>query len=171
MSHYDGFEEFVAAQGAALSRAAYFLTGSDADAEDLLQEALARTAGRWPRIAASGNATAYVRQVMLNHTRSVWRRGRLVRFIPSADLPDRPRPDDVTPAVEDRISLGAALRQIGPRQRAVLYLRYYEDLTETESARLLGCSVGTVKSQAHDALTRLRRIAPELAPENNEVVE
>ncbi len=167
MSRYEGFEQFFAAQRLRLSRTALFLTGDPAAAEDLLQEALTRTAQRWSRVSRQGDPTAYVRQVMLNDVRSSWRHRQRV-----AKLPVRAEPAnasaDFTGAVVSGVVLLDVLRQLAPRQRAVLYLRYYEDMGEAETARLLGCSVGTVKSQAHDALARLRRLAPELAPNASE---
>ena len=164
MGRYDGFDEFVAAQGPALSRTAFFLTGDRGHAEDLLQDALAKAAQRWRRLADDGNPSAYVRQVMLNRSRSLWRRRRRGIEHPLAVLPEPASHADVARDVTNVAALGDALRKVGPRQRAVLYLRYYEDLSEAETARTLGCSVGTVKRQTHDALGRLRVIAPELSP-------
>lgn len=164
MSRYDGFDVFVAAHSAALSRTAFFLTGDNEQAEDLLQEALTKTAARWPRVR-DDNPRAYVRQVMLNHVRSVWRRSRRMKEHPIDDLSNRASDTDTATQVSDAAALMAALRLLGARQRAVLYLRFYEDRTEAETARQLGCSIGTVKSQTHDALARLRVIAPSLAPE------
>jgi RNA polymerase sigma-70 factor (sigma-E family) len=159
VGRYDGFDEFVLAQRSALSRTAYFLAaGVGPDAEDLLQEALTRTAARWPRVRAQGDPTAYVRMVMLNQVRTSWRRQRVLRLVPVA-APPEPRPG---PAHETGTDLIRALRALPPRQRAALYLRYLEDHSEAETARLLGCSVGTVKSQTHAALRRLRELAPHL---------
>lgn len=161
MGRYDGFEEFFLASRISLSRTALLLTGDPGAAEDLLQEALTRTAQRWPHVSARGDPTAYIRAIMLNDVRSAWRRRR------RADTRPAPVPDadvDFTARVDaDRLLL-PALRQLAPRQRAVLYLRFYEDRSEAETARLLSCSIGTVKSQTHDALARLRAVAPELAP-------
>jgi len=173
MGRYDGFEEFVAAQGPALSRTAYFLTGDHGKAEELLQEALTRTAGRWRRISAQGTPGAYVRQVMVNQLRSSWRRRRLAVF-PTADPPEsaaRNTRNSVSSAVTGELMFGEVLRRLAPRQRAVLYLRFHEDLTEAETADVLGCSVGTVKSQTHDALARLRNDAPASAYSGTEVAE
>lgn len=164
VDRYEGFREFVAARGAALSKKAFLLTGDLTASEDLLQEALTKTAAHWPRVNAGDSPEAYVRQVMLNEIRSRWRRGRSGREYATADLPDSPGAADEATQVVQRSVLAKALRQLGPKQRAVLFLRFYEDLSEAETAELLGCSVGTVKRQAHEALARLRRIAPELAP-------
>ncbi len=164
MGRYDGFEEFFAAQRLSLSRTALLLTGDRRAAEDLLQEALTRTAERWPRVTAQGDPTAYIKQIMLNDVRSAWRRRRRGSEHSVALVPDDAADVDFTTRVDASAHLLPALRQLAPRQRAVLYLRFYEDRSEAETARLLGCSTGTVKSQTHDALAKLRSVAPELAP-------
>ncbi len=165
MGRYDGFEEFFSAQRRSLSRTALLLTGDRLAAEDLLQEALTRTAERWSRVTAQGDPTAYIKQIMLNDVRSAWRRRRRTSEHPVSSVPDDAAAEvDFTTRVDTGAHLLPALRQLAPRQRAVLYLRFYEDRSEAETARLLGCSTGTVKSQTHDALARLRSVAPELAP-------
>ncbi|MEV4718287.1 SigE family RNA polymerase sigma factor [Micromonospora noduli] len=161
---YSGFREFADAHGAALSRAAYLLTGDHQAAEDLLQEALARTAVHWRRVEAGGNPAAYVRKAMLNQLRS-WRRRRTHGEL-LGGTPDRPARDDVAHEVAQRELLTAALASLPPRQRAVLFLRYYEDLSEVETARRLGCAVGTVKRHSHDALVTLRRLSPGLSSQS-----
>ncbi|MFG2013190.1 SigE family RNA polymerase sigma factor [Micromonospora sp. NPDC048868] len=152
------FHEFVAHRSPALSRTAYLLTGDHHLAEDLLQSALAKTYQHWRRIR-SGDPDAYVRRVMYHHQVSWWRRRLAERLDPEPT--DRPG-DDHSDATALRLTLAAALRQLTPRQRAVVVLRFYEDLTETQVAEVLGCSVGTVKRHGHDALRRLRAIAPQL---------
>lgn len=164
MGRYDGFEEFFLAQRRSLSRTALLLTGDRLAAEDLLQEALTRTAERWPRVTAKGDPTAYIKQIMLNDVRSAWRRQRRVSEQAVSAVPDEAATADFASGSDTATALLAALRQLAPRQRAVLYLRFYEDRSEAETGRLLGCSVGTVKSQTHDALAKLRSVAPELAP-------
>lgn len=163
---YDGFREFFAARRAAPSRAAFFLAGSEGDAEDLVQDAMAKAATRWPRLR-DGNPEAYVRQVMLNAVRSRWRRRQKIAEHPTASVPERPTLGASESDAVTKQLLSAALLQLTPRQRAVLWLRFYEDLSAKEAAPLLGCSVGTVKSQTHAALARLRQVAPELAPDRN----
>lgn len=159
---YDGFDEFVLSQRTALSRTAYFLSaGVEADAEDLLQEALTRTAARWPRVRTKGDPTAYVRMVMLNQVRTNWRRHRILRLESTPSVPE-PQVRSTSSDEGDGLLL-STLGMLPAGQRAVLYLRYCEDLSETETARLLGCSVGTVKSQSHAGLRRLRGLAPGLA--------
>ncbi len=158
----DSFEEYVAARRAALLRTAYLLTGHREDAEDLVQVALVKVVPRWGRIA--DDPEPYVRKVLVNESISRWRRRRW-REVHTDTLPE--------PAVEgpgaDRVALQQALARLAPRQRAVIVLRYYDDLTESQAARLLGVSVGTVKSQSRDALRRLRELVPDLAHELEEV--
>ncbi|MET8306336.1 MULTISPECIES: SigE family RNA polymerase sigma factor [unclassified Micromonospora] len=154
----DGFADFVRAETAGLTRFAYLLTGDRHHAEDLVQVALARVAVRWERI---DDPAAYLRRVLCTQAASWWRwrRARPPERLGAA-LPERTGPGDDT---DLRLVLRAALDRLTVRQRAVLVLRYYEDRTETETAVLLGCRVGTVKSQTRHALGRLRVLAPELA--------
>lgn len=162
MDAFDGFPDFMATNGSALSRFAYLLVGNHDDAEDLLQSALTKTAVRWRRVARYDNPGAYVRQVMVNETYSRWRRKRLLRMVSVAQVPDRQSPDGVDASV-DRVVIWRALDRLTPRQRAVLILRFHEDMSVEDTAALLQCSTGTVKSQTHAALARLRALAPELA--------
>ena len=152
------FDGFVSSRGPALLRTAYLLTGDRHLAEDLMQTALAKTYRHWSRVR-TGSPEAYIRQVMVRENISWWRRRRSAEVV-VAQVPER---EAARPDVEGRIALDAALRQLTPHQRAVLVLRYYVDLTERQVADTLGCSVGTVKSQAHRALARLRETVPELA--------
>jgi RNA polymerase sigma-70 factor (sigma-E family) len=157
------YAEFVRARTHALLRSAYLLTGDQHLAEDLVQEALARTHRAWSRLWHSGNAEAYARKVMYHLQVSVWRRRRVAETLPG-DLPE-PRHQhgfDHAEAVTQQVLVERALRALSPRQRAVIVLRYFEDRTEVEAAELLGVSVGTVKTQTARALERLRRLVPEL---------
>jgi RNA polymerase sigma-70 factor (sigma-E family) len=147
------FEDFVAARGQALQRFGYALTGDWALAEDLLQTALARAYPRWPR-AQRDDPDAYVRKIMLN-TWASWRRRRWRGEVPAVMVPDLPGPDSFA-AVDHRQALRLALAKLPPRQRAVVVLRYHQDLSERQVAELLAISVGTVKSQAARALAALR---------------
>ncbi len=151
----DDYRTFVATRYPALLRTAYLLSGDWSTAEDLLQTALAKTYLAWPRIRSSGAVETYVRRVLVNTATSWWRR-RWHGERPTADMPERPSPDRVAESVERQV-LWTYVRTLPARQRAVLVLRYYEDLTEVETARLLGVSVGTVKSQASRALATLRK--------------
>jgi RNA polymerase sigma-70 factor (sigma-E family) len=125
------FDEFVAARMPALLRTAYLLTGSQPDAEDLVQTALVRAVPRWSRIV--GDPEPYVRKILVNENISRWRRRRW------REVPVQPPETGVADrATDDRLVLAQALAALAPRQRAVIVLRYYEDLTEKETAALLG---------------------------------
>ncbi|MER5419758.1 SigE family RNA polymerase sigma factor [Streptosporangium roseum] len=159
MDRYDGFREFVHARQQSLMRTAYLLTGDTHLAEDLLQSVLTKVAGHWPKLLRQGSPEAYTRRALINQHIS-WRR-RTRRELPSAHPPERGHSHD--DSTVDRIVLRQALMRLTPRQRAVIVLRFYEDRSERETAELLNCSLGTVKSQTHHALGRLRVLAPELA--------
>jgi RNA polymerase sigma-70 factor (sigma-E family) len=147
------FEEFVAGRGQALQRFGYALTGDWGLAEDLLQTALARAYPRWSRIKRD-DPEAYVRKIMVNTWSSWWRR-RWRGEVPAAQLPEAAGPDEAA-GVDSRQALRVALEQLPPRQRAVVVLRYHQDLSEAQVAAMLSISVGTVKSQAAKALAALR---------------
>ena len=151
------FTEFAVGRSGALIRLAYVLTGDQHTAEDLLQTALTRAAARWQRIHTSPEA--YVRQVMYREQISWWRRRARRRETTMADPPDLL----VAPvtSLEARLDLQRALRALPAGKRAVLVLRYLEDLPEAQVADLLGCSVGTVRSQTSKAIIQLRAV---LAP-------
>jgi RNA polymerase sigma-70 factor (sigma-E family) len=154
---YEGYREFVLARGPALSRAAYLLTGDRSAAEELTQAALVKAALRWRRVVEAGNPEAYVRRIMVNEHISWWRRfGR--RELASGYQETERGQTDPAEAAAQRLDLAAALAQLPKRQRAVIVLRFYEDLSEAETAAAMGCSVGTVKSQASVALGKLRRL-------------
>jgi RNA polymerase sigma-70 factor (sigma-E family) len=138
------------------------LTGDHAQAEDLLQSALIKVAARWKRVEAAGDPEAYVKKIIYHEHVSFWRRRRLVEW-PTEHLPDTHSPPDETNSMLLRVVLEQALAKLTRRQRAVIVLRYFEDMSEADTADLLGCSVGTVKSQTSHALKRLRVLAPELA--------
>jgi RNA polymerase sigma-70 factor (sigma-E family) len=158
----EGFAEFVAAHRGALSQVAYLLTGDFAAAEDLLQAALTKTVIRWKKVSRYERPEAFVRKVLYHDAVSAWR--RLRREVLSDRLPEVPgRSHDEAERVEQRVVFARALRRLSARQRAVLVLRFYEDRSVEETADLLGCSTGTVKSQTSVALARLRQFAPELA--------
>lgn len=152
----DGFHEYVSGRMPALLRTAYLLTGSQADAEDLVQVALVRAVPRWSRIA--DDPEPYIRRILVNENISRWRRRRW-REVPVEEPPDTPASSG---SPDDRLMLARALERLAPRQRAVITLRYYEDLSERETAAMLGVSVGTIKSHARDALARLRTVLPDL---------
>ena len=150
------FAAFVEARQHRLLRSAYLVCGDHHLAEDLLQSALVKLALRWDRVR-EGEPEAFLRTVMYRDAISWWRRFR--REDLRDDPPERPERADDVPV---RLVFEAALRRLPPRQRAVLVLRYFDDLTETRTAEILGVTVGTVKSQASAGLRKLRELAPEL---------
>lgn len=144
------FEEFAVARSSALLRTAFLLTQDGHLAEDLLQTALAKAWRSWSKI--DGSPEAYVRRILVNTYSSWWRR-KWNGETPTEELPETEHRDaDAGQAIE----LRSALARLPKRQRAVIVLRFYEDLTEAEAARLLNCSIGTVKSQTSKALAKLR---------------
>jgi RNA polymerase sigma-70 factor (sigma-E family) len=149
------FDTFVAARSRALLRTAYLLTRDHALAEDLVQTALAKAWFHWSRIRED-NPEPYVRRTLVTTYSSWWRR-RWNGEIPTEELPEAPTADG-----EDGLDLWDAIGRLPRRQRAVVVLRFYEDLSEAETARLMGSSVGTVKSQTAKALAKLR-LDPSLA--------
>ncbi|HEY8480045.1 MAG TPA: SigE family RNA polymerase sigma factor [Spirillospora sp.] len=149
------FRSYVAERGPVLLRAANQLTGDRAEAEDLLQAALAKTYLAWDRIQDRAAVDGYVRRAMVNTQISWWRRQRLEVY-PTDRLPDRPSADDHAVRAEMRDALGRALGRLPERQRLIVMLRYYEDMSEREIAEILGVSVGTVKSTVSRAMARLR---------------
>jgi len=162
MVRYDGLPEFVAARGPALLRSAFLLTGDGHLAEDLVQTALVKLAPRWEKVSTGGDPESYVRKILYHEHLNWWkRRGRHV--YPSAAPPEPAGHPDFTDRTVRSMLLSQALGRLTAKQRAMIVLRFYEDRSETETARLLGCSVGTVKSQTHRALARLRTLEPGLA--------
>ncbi|MCP9208603.1 SigE family RNA polymerase sigma factor [Streptomyces cucumeris] len=153
-----GFEEFVAARGPRLLRVAWLLTGDAHLAEDLLQTVLAKVWPKWRRIAAD-NPEAYVRRALVNTHASWWRR-RWRGEVPHDELPDVTAAPDPFESVDLEQSLAAAVRRLPGRQRAVVVLRYFEDLSVEDTAEVLGCTAGTVKSQASKALRTLQSLVP-----------
>jgi RNA polymerase sigma-70 factor (sigma-E family) len=151
----EAFREFVVNESAALLRTAWMLTGDRSLAEDLLQTALARTWPHWARISREGTPAAYVRTVMARAYASSSGR-RWCGEMPAEQVPDRAAEDGAFGAADERDRLTRALADLPRRQRAVIVLRYYLDLSEQQAAAALGCSVGTVKTQAARGLARLR---------------
>lgn len=146
------FEDFVVARSRQLQRTAYLLTRDHHLAQDLVQTTYARIWPHWSRI--SDDPTAYVRRVMVNTYTSWWRR-KWRGETPTEDMPDEGRPAGQS-QVDDRAMLLAALGRLPARQRAIVVLRFLEDLSESETADIMGCSIGNVKSQASRALAKLR---------------
>ncbi|MCA0145171.1 SigE family RNA polymerase sigma factor [Blastococcus sp. LR1] len=159
------FAEFVEQWSPALLRVAFLLTGNRWSAEDLLQTALLKTSRRWSAIADPQAAYPYVRRVLVT-TQTSWLRRRRVTEVLVDQLPDHGPPPDEAGILPGRAL--AALETLPPRMRAVVVLRYYEDLSEAETAAALGCSPGSVKSQASRGLARLRA---ELAPSTGKTAQ
>nr|WP_239096094.1 SigE family RNA polymerase sigma factor [Micromonospora lutea] len=156
------FDAFVRARTPALLRSAYLLTGDQHLAEDLVQSALGLTHRAWKNLHATGNAEAYTRKTMYHLQVSRWRRRRVVEAF-AGDVPDWSGVEaDHAEQTVLRLSLRSALSRLTPKQRAVVVLRFFDDLTEVQAAETLGVSVGTIKSQTAKALERLRVLAPEL---------
>jgi len=161
-NRYEGLEALVAERGSALLGTAVLLAGSRAAGEDLLQAALERLVRHWSRVR--GDKEGYLRRTMYNLAVDRWRsRRRRPEVLAEVEPPGQP---DGTDAIHLRHVLVAALATLPPRQRAVLVLRYWEQLSETEAAEVLGCSVGTVKSTASRGLARLREITAAWATED-----
>jgi RNA polymerase sigma-70 factor (sigma-E family) len=155
------FRRFVDARAGALLRTAFLLTGDHGHAEDLLQNALIRAHRHWRRVHKDGQPEAYVRKILVNLNTDRWRRrsSHEVAAVSVSEGGGRAGPEpsvDPFAAYELREELWTALRALPPKMRAALVLRYFEDLTEAQTAQLLGCSVGTVKSQCSRGLERLR---------------
>lgn len=163
------FNEFVAARSAALFRTAMALTGHRQQAEDLLQEALASAVRHWKDIH-SGNPEAYLRRAIFHHHVSWWRRRWRRMEVLTDTVPERATRTEATGRVDTQLTLRAAMDKLPPRQRAVLVLRYFDDLPDGQIAALLGCKESTVRSQALRALVKLRALCPEFeAPTIQEV--
>ena len=162
------FTAYLQARQARLLRTAYLLTGDQHQAEDLLQTSLAKLYLAWDKVRDRGSVDAYVRRIMVNENNSVWRRGWKRRELASDDLPEAaPVLDEYDEGVG--AAVWAVVQTLPRKARAVVVLRYYEQLTEAETADVLGISVGTVKSQTSRALAALRERTPtELRPRHRE---
>jgi RNA polymerase sigma-70 factor (sigma-E family) len=148
------FRDYVTARNAPLLRMAVILTGNRADAEDLVQAALAKTYLNWHRIQDRAALDGYVHRAMVNTHISWWRRRRVEEY-PTDDIPER-AVDDCTSDSALQDAVRRALDRLPRRMRAAVVLRYFEDMTEAEVAGVLGVSVGTVKSTVSRAVTKLR---------------
>ncbi len=150
------YAELYAAAWPRLFRLAYAITGDVGQAEDAVQSAMVKAYTSWHRVGSASHPEAYLRRITVNEVlgvrrRAWWRSERL------GHAPEGEMPGSEEQAIVDRAELWEGLLSLAPRQRAVLVLRYYEDLSEQQIASVLGCSRGTVKSQAADALATLRR--------------
>jgi RNA polymerase sigma-70 factor (sigma-E family) len=167
-SYDTDFDEFVRARSQALCRAAFLLTGDRHLAEDLVQTVLAKVYGKWSRIVAKGDPAPYVRAVLVRQS-IAWRRRRWHGEVPTSALPEAGSTDQGS-AVDARDRLYRALGALPARQRATVVLRYYEDLSEIDTAAAMGCSVGTVKSQTAKGLAHLRAVMADAVPAPRGVV-
>jgi RNA polymerase sigma-70 factor (sigma-E family) len=159
VSRRDGaaFAEFALARTGALHRAAYLMVGDAQLAQDLVQEALTKTYVAWPRLRDPRNAEAYCRKAITTTAISWFRRKGWNNERPTEQLPEgASRQAGLEAAVAEHDVVWRALLTIPPRQRAALVLRFYEDLTEAQTAAAMGCAVGTVKSQVSAGLAKLR---------------
>jgi RNA polymerase sigma-70 factor (sigma-E family) len=165
------FCEFVEARSHALLRTAYLMVGDHQLAQDLLQEALIKTLIAWPRLRDPAKVDAYARRTVVT-TAITWRRRRSFHERPVEFLPETSGPDQMNVLATHEVLIGH-LRGLPPRQRAAIVLRYYEDLTEAQTAEIMGCSVGAGKSHVSIGLGRLReRMVPafDLVPTGEEGV-
>ena len=153
------FTAYLEARQGKLLRTAYLLTGDQHQAEDLLQTSLAKLYLAWDKVRDRGSVDAYVRRIMVNENNSLWRRGWRRRELPSETLPERAPVHDAYDEGQAR-AVWDVVQTLPRKARAVVVLRYYEQLSEAETADVLGISVGTVKSQTSRALAGLRARAP-----------
>ena len=168
------FDEFVSAHVRDLMNTAYLISCDYSEAEDLVQECLVRVAKRWRRVQAMDLPAAYARRILVNlaidggraqtrRRQELGRDGRDAELLPFGLVDDRA--EAAFSAIPERALLLDALRRLAPQQRAVIVLRYFNDLSEAETAKVLGCSIGTVKSSGARGLERLRDIvAPQRTP-------
>lgn len=154
------FSAWMTARQAWLLRTAYLLTGDHHVAEDLVQNTLAKVYLSWHKVRDRGSVDGYARRILVNENNSMWRRAWKKREVSSDTIPDWATDAD-GPSGADRSALWNLVLTLPRKQRAAVVLRYYEELTEAETAEVLGCSVGNVKSQTSRALAALRRTAAE----------
>jgi len=150
------FDDFVVSRWPGLVRLAYGLTGDRWLAEDLAQTALAKAYAAWWRVSRAEDPDAYVRRILINTSHSRFRRHRVTEQSRTmTEFPQASAPDPAA-LVGERSALLAALAELPARQRAVIVLRFWEDLSDAQTAAILGCSASTVRSQASRALAKLR---------------
>ncbi|MGE7385059.1 SigE family RNA polymerase sigma factor [Streptomyces sp. NPDC004126] len=163
-TQYPSFSAYVRTRGTVLLRTARSLTANPCDAEDLLQTALAKTYVAWDRIEDHRALDGYVRRALVNTRTSQWRKRKVDEFV-CDEIPESETPAGTDPAEAQalRDAMWRAVTRLPDRQRAMVVLRYYEDMSEAQTAELLGVSIGTVKSAVSRALVKLRE-DPELTP-------
>jgi RNA polymerase sigma-70 factor (sigma-E family) len=153
------FAAYLQARQASVLRTAYLLTGDRHTAEDLTQTAFAKLYLAWERVRDQGSIDGYLRRILVNENNSLWRRGWKKREYATDDLPDAGHATDAYDEGQ-RAAVWAVVQTLPRKARAVVVLRYYEQLSEAETADILGISVGTVKSQTSRALATLRERTP-----------
>ena len=173
-AEFEEFDEFVRGRSVAMLRSAWLLTGDGASAEDLVQSALVKVWLAWPTITRRDGVDAYSRTVLVRTFLS-WRRKRSTGELPTGDLPDRALAmtsvaDSTEAVVERHLLVVGLLRALPRRQRLVLVLRFFDDLTEAQTAAAVGTSIGTVKSQTAKAMSALRRGPERTIPPNIQAV-
>ena len=151
------FRDFARSRAAPLRRSSYLLCGDWHLADDLVQETLVKVYRYWDRVRRADDPDAYVRRILVNEVTRHWRRHRHAA-VPNEQYAEQASAMNLAGDVADRLTLLAALQQLGPRQRATVVLRYFEGLSERETAEALGCSQGTVKSQTSRALRILSTV-------------
>jgi RNA polymerase sigma-70 factor (sigma-E family) len=158
------FARFVQARWDQLVRTAYLLTGDRGRAEDLVQTTLVKVHRRWSHIASAESPYAYTRAALANESASWWRRRRVSETLGEIPLHADRAPGDAYAAYDTRDEIAQAVLALPPRMRAVVVLRYFDDLSEADTASALGMSVGSVKSQSSRGLDRLRAALRDRAP-------
>ncbi len=157
----DEFRRFVQTRWDSLVRTAFLLTGDRGRAEDLVQQVLVKVHRRWGHIARVESPYAYTRAALANESASWWRRRRVAETLGELPIHADRDPTDAYAAVDTRDEVARAVLELPPRMRAVVVLRYFEDLSEADTAQALAMSVGSVKSQASRGLERLRSVLRE----------
>ena len=152
------FRQFVQARWHSLVRTAFLLTGDQGRAEDLVQTVLVKVHRRWPHVAHAGSPYAYTRAALANESASWWRRRRVAETLGEVPAHADRAPGDAYAAYDTRDEVARAVLALPPRMRAVVVLRYFDDLSEADTAEALGMSTGSVKSQASRGLERLRAV-------------
>ena len=152
------FRQFVQARWHSLVRTAFLLTGDQGRAEDLVQTVLVKVHRRWSHVAHAGSPYAYTRAALANESASWWRRRRVAETLGEVPAHADRAPDDAYAAYDTRDEVARAVLALPPRMRAVVVLRYFDDLSEADTAEALGMSTGSVKSQASRGLERLRAV-------------
>jgi RNA polymerase sigma-70 factor (sigma-E family) len=163
------FSSYMAARQASLLRTAYLLTGDRSTAEDLVQTAFAKLYLSWDKVRDQGSLDGYVRRIVVNENNSLWRRAWKRRELSTDEMPERPHHDEYDGGAGRE--LWDLVQTLPRKARAVVVLRYYEEMSEAEVAETLGISTGTVKSQTSRALAALRERAPQTLNPNEHLAE